>query len=1549
MLKKVLSVTLAILIMMLSVPMTSLAADEDGCTLTIAADATGATSDVAFTYEVMLDGALADATALGDDGVAYEVVDGMVTIPAEVTATISGIEAGATYSVTRMEYDNAEYALVSASAAQTGVLGGSEYSVVKNGETTLITADEYNEATNDGETETVIDIYDAEGTSYDTYYTTSEGATVAEYETIDYVVSTSYTGSSKNVSTTVFGYTTTVTYYGYSCPTSLTATIDGVAFSEALTASCTAGDVKAYLTEDLAKTAALVEVNTDVSEVVEAFESALSATGKSYNLISEPSTTMTSTSDFGTATYQAELYATEVTVDTYEYAAEIKEGSADLTFAVALEAAPTATIVVNYNLDSLTSSQEGVFEIATLDGTVLVEGEDYTLTKEDTTVAALLDSISTSISDYITLDIGYTAYTFSDIATGDYTFTQVGGPNGYTIDATAYAFSVARDGTISSTEEKSAVESGALNFYTSVTSIALSDYDLLGWFGWEDLNLYFFSNASFDIEFTKVDQDGVALAGAEFVMVERAALVTMITEIADFGVESFETMFNNISDMDFSSLTDLVSSDEEFSLDVDTIVALLTSLTELTGAQLETLTIPAIHMATSGDDGVVAFSNSTNILSIADYVNLDTFTLADLGDLFASLLGDTLDEEMLEYLDVLDAFDTVISVRTGMPTGAYVMMESTAPTGYEGTELFYTITVNADTTATIEVGFIVSAAIELFTEQLDIDLAGVILETEEEFLAMYDELMDEYATYDEYVAEVADQIVAYANEYIGEYVDLTELEELAATIVEYAQTPYTLTESIEAALEEFNAYFTAEAMTADYNVYNEIIYVDVTLESVLCDGTAIDGATYTVTDAEGNEVALNDDATSFTAIYGTYTVAVTVDEKYVATEDTTFEVVIESEDDFTQTFAYHSLIVTTTPATCVEDGSIVTSCEVCGEVFETVVLEATGIHTYEAVETPATATEDGYTTYTCTVCGDSYVVVDEGSAAAVTADLLAQAKLAVEAYDFTALVSTTADEANTAIGWQMILGASKEFTYGINYKTTAVEFVASTDDTLGYYTFCAELLYNGQTVTTEQITVAVEATQGYAAVEVTDSYTNTPDAVRINWVANSNAAGYELYQLVEDEYVLIATIEDGSADTYRIDDLEVASTFTFKVKAYYYDINGEVAYGELSDTMTAKTELVYDQLQMLETYSNTNTAVRINWESQEDALGYRVFMMIDGEWESIATVYGEETTTYRVADLVVNSSYTFYVVAYYENVDGVFEWGTASEEFVAMTETAQVQMLDNYSNVYDAVRINWETVDDAAGYRVYMLIDGTYTKIATLYGEDVDTYRIAGLEEGTTYSFKVKAFFKETDDSVATWALASEAFEAATESSTVVVTGFTSTTSSITLEWDKVYLASGYRVYMYVDGSWVKVKTLYGTSTTDYTVEGLDVGTVYEFKVKAFFKETDDSVATWALASEAFTAMTAPSTVSITSYSNTEDAIRINWTESTGATGYKIYELVDGQWVVVDTIYDASVTTLRISGLEEATSYSYKVRPFSKTIGSVVWGSSDGGTVTETE
>ncbi len=61
----------------------------------------------------------------------------------------------------------------------------------------------------------------------------------------------------------------------------------------------------------------------------------------------------------------------------------------------------------------------------------------------------------------------------------------------------------------------------------------------------------------------------------------------------------------------------------------------------------------------------------------------------------------------------------------------------------------------------------------------------------------------------------------------------------------------------------------------------------------------------------------------------------------------------------------------TTPATCTSDGSVVITCNDCGEEISCEVIAASG-HTYNAVVTAPTCTTGGYTTYTCGVCGDSY-------------------------------------------------------------------------------------------------------------------------------------------------------------------------------------------------------------------------------------------------------------------------------------------------------------------------------------------------------------------------------------------------------------------------------------------------------------------------------------------------------------------------------------------------------------------------------------------------
>ena len=69
----------------------------------------------------------------------------------------------------------------------------------------------------------------------------------------------------------------------------------------------------------------------------------------------------------------------------------------------------------------------------------------------------------------------------------------------------------------------------------------------------------------------------------------------------------------------------------------------------------------------------------------------------------------------------------------------------------------------------------------------------------------------------------------------------------------------------------------------------------------------------------------------------------------------------------------HTYKTVTVDATCTADGSVTTACTVCGDQT-TEVIPAAG-HKYECVETAATCGKDGSKVYTCSVCGDTYTEV----------------------------------------------------------------------------------------------------------------------------------------------------------------------------------------------------------------------------------------------------------------------------------------------------------------------------------------------------------------------------------------------------------------------------------------------------------------------------------------------------------------------------------------------------------------------------------------------
>ena len=114
----------------------------------------------------------------------------------------------------------------------------------------------------------------------------------------------------------------------------------------------------------------------------------------------------------------------------------------------------------------------------------------------------------------------------------------------------------------------------------------------------------------------------------------------------------------------------------------------------------------------------------------------------------------------------------------------------------------------------------------------------------------------------------------------------------------------------------------------------------------------------------GKEIALTADMVSWDAAFnggvvGTYTGTVTYGEQVLGT------IVVSITHE-------HDSETVTKDATCTENGSVTTTCTICGETtVETI--PAIGKHTNETTTVDATCTAEGSVTTTCTVCGETSV------------------------------------------------------------------------------------------------------------------------------------------------------------------------------------------------------------------------------------------------------------------------------------------------------------------------------------------------------------------------------------------------------------------------------------------------------------------------------------------------------------------------------------------------------------------------------------------------
>lgn len=154
---------------------------------------------------------------------------------------------------------------------------------------------------------------------------------------------------------------------------------------------------------------------------------------------------------------------------------------------------------------------------------------------------------------------------------------------------------------------------------------------------------------------------------------------------------------------------------------------------------------------------------------------------------------------------------------------------------------------------------------------------------------------------------------------------------------------------------------------------------------------------------------------------------------------------------------------------------------------------------------------------------------------------------------------------------------------------------------------------------------------------------------------------------------------------------------------------------------------------------------------------------------------------------------------------------------------------------YNSVSLSWSKGSGVTGYKIYRKpYGGSYTCIKTITDAATVSYTNTGLKTGTKYYYKIKATGETADGKVVYSAYS--AVKAAKPYLKKPVLKTTAGKKSVTLKWNRIAGASGYKIYRSVKkGSGYKcIKTMKKGTTVSYKNTKLKKGKKYYYKVRAY-------------------------------------------------------------------------------------------------------------------
>ncbi len=447
------------------------------------------------------------------------------------------------------------------------------------------------------------------------------------------------------------------------------------------------------------------------------------------------------------------------------------------------------------------------------------------------------------------------------------------------------------------------------------------------------------------------------------------------------------------------------------------------------------------------------------------------------------------------------------------------------------------------------------------------------------------------------------------------------------------------------------------------------------------------------------------------------------------------------------------------------------------------------------------------------------------------------------------------------------------------------------------------------------------------------------NSVDLSWKAVSNVNGYQIQVLVNG---LITSSVNSSTASALIKQLEPGTEYTFKIRAYQYK-NSKYTYSAYwSDPFTIKTPTADEALASMPKVQNvkltntTPTTVDISYDEIKGASLYQIQISKDnGSSWSVAMNTGYTSRT--LTNLDPSVTYLVRVAGgikqngagrYSANWSDTGHFSTKPEQVTNLRTTWR-------SSNGDRIKLAWNAQPKADGYKIYQLINSSWKVIDTVKGGENREYIVYNLTPNKNYSFRVRAY-KGGEGNLGGYSNTHETYTFPNYSSTLGTLGIvknvklTNTTpTTVDISYDKVNGAQLYKIQISEDGTtW---RDAMNTGYTSRTLTNLAPSTTYYVRVTAGIKAngvTPMYDTKWSDTGHFYTKPEQVSNLRTTWRSTNGDRIKLAWNAQPKADGYKIYQLINSSWKVIDTVKGGENWEYIVYNLTPNKNYSFRVRAY---------------------